>query len=70
MKRLNKALIKELIRCKLNAANAVVDSMPPEIAEEIRELGRLIVEGINECCNDIKTKNPSTTNKLNNIPIE
>jgi len=34
---MNEALIKELIKHKLNAADIIVNSLPPQISEEIQD---------------------------------
>ncbi|MCQ1529039.1 MULTISPECIES: hypothetical protein [Lutispora] len=70
---MNEALIKELIKYKLNAANAIVNSMPPKAAEEIRSFSRIIMEGIEEGCkamNEKNTLNSKKSNKLDKIDIE
>lgn len=64
---MNEALIKELIKCKLNAANAIVNSIPSNAAEEIKNFGRIILEGIEESCRDIKEKNKEKSKKSNNL---
>ncbi|MDD2492221.1 MAG: hypothetical protein PHV12_08550 [Bacteroidales bacterium] len=69
---MNEALIKELIKYKLNAANLIVNSLPHNVTEEIRGLGRIIIEGINEGCKDINQQNITNSKKsknLNNITI-
>lgn len=70
---MNEKLIKELIRCKLDAANTIIDHMPSEMSEEIRNVGRVILEGLNESLEGIKER-PScktgSSEKLNSIPVE
>lgn len=70
---MNEALIKELIKHKLNAVNTIVNSMPPNVAEEVRDFSRIIMEGIEEGCKAINEKNTSNSrksNKLDKIRIE
>lgn len=70
---MNEVLIKELIKCKLNAADRVINNLPPEISKEIKDLSRLILESINESCSERKENKeskPKASNKLENVPIE
>lgn len=66
-------LIKKLIKCKLNAAGAIIEHMPPELAKEIKNMGRAILEGLNESSLEMKEQGSGKTepsNKLNNVPVE
>ena len=70
---MNEALIKELIKHKLNAADIIVNSLPTQISEEIKNLGRVILDSVNESCNEMKekpTQKSKGSDKLDNIPIE
>ena len=70
---MNETLIKELIKYKLNAADAVLGSLPSEVSDEIRKLGRAVLDGLNEASKDINEKpaeKPKSAKKLEDIPIE
>lgn len=70
---MNETLIKELIKYKLNMADAALNSLPPEVSGEIKKLGRVVLEGLNEGCKAIKEKpapKVKDAEKLENIPIE
>jgi hypothetical protein len=70
---MNEALIKELIKYKLNAADTIVSSLPHEISGEIKKLGRTILASVNESCNAMKEQPASKakrSDKLDNVPIE
>ena len=70
---MNKALIKGLIKYKLNAADTIVNSLPPKISEEIKNFSRVILESVNESCNEMKEQAASKakrSDKVDNIPIE
>jgi len=69
----NEKLIKELIRLKLRAADAVLDQLPPELSEEIRSLGRIVVEALNEGVEGMeaaKGKEIKASGGINTIPVE
>jgi hypothetical protein len=70
---MNEALIKDIIKCKLKVADTIVGSLPPSISEEVRKLGRTILEGINESMDKTKEQAASTvkgSGKLENVHIE
>jgi hypothetical protein len=70
---MNEVLIKELIKLKLNAANKVVNNLPPKMSEEIKDFGRIVLEGVTESCNEIKAQpasKPKHPGKLENVTIE
>lgn len=70
---MNEVLIKELIKCKLNGLEKIVDSLPPEASGEIRKLGRIILAGINESCRGMEQQAASEakhSEQLNNVTIE
>ena len=70
---MNEALIKELIGLKLKAADAVLDTLPPRASEHIRNVGRIILEGLNEgCSKTVEKSEPKTgdSGKLKNVSIE
>lgn len=70
---MNEALIKNVIQLKLTAAGKILDQLPSEMSDSLKNLGKIILEGINESSQ--KTKNrPVNKNKsedkLNSIKIE
>ncbi len=70
---MNETLIKELVKYKLRAATAIVDHLPPELSGEIKELGRVLLESINEGFQEIKnhpSQESKPAKKLDDIPIE
>jgi hypothetical protein len=70
---MNEVLIKELVKFKLNAADALLDSMPSKVSEEIRSFGKVILESVNESCKEMKEKPPSKakpSSKIDNVVIE
>ncbi len=70
---MNETLIKHLVKYKLKAAGAIISHLPPKLSGEIMDLGRMILEGINECSQELKEQ-PSQESKpsdqLDNILIE
>lgn len=67
---MNETLIKELIKYKIRAANEIINSIPSGVADEIRKLGRIVLEGIEEGCKNLGDTKPEGKNKINNIVIE
>lgn len=66
---MNDALIKEVIKYKLAAVDKIINRMPPVISEELKALGKAVLEGINDGLQD-KNRNPKQNTKLNDIKIE
>lgn len=48
---MNRLLIKKLIKYKLNAADVIIDWIPLNKAKKIKDLGKIILEELNECSN-------------------
>lgn len=70
---MNEELTRQLIKLKLNAANSIISHLPPEISEEIKGLGRLIIMEANETLKALDKQPANKTkrdNKLDNIEIE
>lgn len=70
---MNEALIRELLKYKLNAADIIINSLPSKISGEIKNLGRVILESVNEGLNEMKEQPASEakrSDKLDNVPIE
>ncbi|SKA77865.1 hypothetical protein SAMN05443428_10275 [Caloramator quimbayensis] len=68
---MNETLIKKFIGYKLSTADKIINYLPLEVSKELRDLGRIILESLNENAQKIKEK-PSvkSKDKLNNITIE
>jgi hypothetical protein len=70
---MNELLVRNLIRYKLNAAEAIVERLPLEISKEIKALGRVILESLNEGSQEMKKqpdKETKPSNNLKNVIIE
>lgn len=70
---MNEKLIRELIRLKLRAAGIVLDQLPPELSGEIRSLGRIVVEALNEGVvgmDAAKGDKEKTAGGISSIPVE
>ncbi|KJS84741.1 MAG: hypothetical protein JM58_10500 [Peptococcaceae bacterium BICA1-8] len=70
---MNETLIKEIIKYKLNVAGTIIDHLPTIMSEEIKNLGRAVLEGVNESSQEIKeqqSKKAKSADKLENVPIE
>lgn len=70
---MNEALIKKLIKYKLDAASTIIDHLPPDMSEEIRSMGRVILENLNESVrgiNEQPSKKSKPLDKLSNVQIE
>ena len=70
---MNKKLLKQLIRFKLDAAGAVIEHMPWSLSKGVREFGVIILEALNERMQDIKEPYAGKENAsggINNIPVE
>jgi fumarate hydratase class II len=70
---MNKELIRKLVKCKLNLANELLKHLPPEMSEEIKNIGEIILESLNDTSREIKDqyqqKSGHSTN-LNSVPVE
>ena len=70
---MNETIIKEVIKFKLQAAETLVDCLPTKVSEEIKDLGRIILQSVNEnmnLINENSSKKSKQSDKLNDIPIE
>jgi len=67
---MNEALIKELIKYKIKTANDILNSMPPEMADEIRKIGRIVMEGIEEGIKSLENTKTEGKNHVKSIAIE
>lgn len=68
---MNEALIKRVIKLKLNAAETLANQLPREISKEFKDFSRIVLEAVNESYQEFKEKPKSlNSNKLNNISIE
>ena len=67
---MNETLIKELIKYKIKIANEIINLMPPNAADEIRKISRIVMEGIEEGCKNLGDTGYEGKNKINNIIIK
>lgn len=69
---MNKALIKNIIQFKLTTAEKILDRLPKEMSSNLRNLGALVLDNINEGTQQTKDETVSKTKSsvLNNIKIE
>lgn len=70
---MNETLIKEIIKCKLNIIESIIDSLPTKMAEEVKDLSRIVLEGANESFQEMKkqpAKKTKSENKLQSVSIE
>ncbi len=69
---MNEDLIRNIVKCKLWAAEKLMDHLPQEMSDSLRDLGRLILESINENCRELKGEptDKARPEGLNSIKIE
>jgi hypothetical protein len=70
---MNEMLIKNLIKYKLNIVESIIDTLPEKMSEDAKNLGKIILEGVNESFQEIKeqpVKKPKSEVKLENITID
>ncbi|MGE5630900.1 MAG: hypothetical protein ACM3TR_07360 [Caulobacteraceae bacterium] len=70
---MNEALIKKVIKYKMDIAGEIVDCLPLKVSEEIKNLGRIVIEGLNESFQEMKEQPPKKSgkpDKLNKVTIE
>lgn len=70
---MNEELLKELIKLKMYTACEILDFLPPKVSEEVKNLGRIVLEGINESTKEMKEQQgikSKPSDKLDNVPIE
>ncbi|MDF2889930.1 MAG: hypothetical protein K0R80_297 [Clostridia bacterium] len=70
---MNEEIIKNLVKYKLNLAEAILDSLPEKLSQDARKLGKLILDGVNESLQEMKEKpveKSKSSDKLENITIE
>jgi hypothetical protein len=70
---MDEELIRKLVKYKLNAAGTIVDRLPLKMSSELKDLGRVILESIDESAREIKERpgeKPKPSDHLDNVPIE
>lgn len=68
---MNEDMIRKLVRFKLSALHAMIDSMPEDLAEEIRGLGKVVLESVNEFEAEAELERKSGgKDELNSVTIE
>ena len=51
---MNETLVKNIVKYKLNAAEKLLDCLPSEISNSLKDLGRLMLKSINENSQELK----------------
>lgn len=78
---MNEVLIKKVIQYKLNVINTVVELLPANVADEVKNIRAIILESVNEAFQEKseaegstqktqKTKSTHTSAGINSISIE
>lgn len=70
---MNEALIKNIIKYKLTTADKILNQLPQEMSDNLRNLSKIILESINESSQEIKDEpvnKRKSKNGLENIEIE
>ena len=70
---MNEALIRSIIKYKLNIADSIINSLPTKISEDVKNLSKIVLESVNEGFEEIKKQSfekPKSENKLKNVSIE
>lgn len=70
---MNEELIKNIIKYKLTKADKILNRLPEEMSDNLRNLSKIILKSINESSQEIKdepVKKRETKNGLKNIEIE
>ena len=70
---MNETLIKELVKMKMNTAGKIIDRLPPDISEEIKDLRRVIMESVKENIQEEKARPPKEKGSykpVNHVIIE
>lgn len=70
---MNEALIKKLIKHKLDLVNSIIDSLPEKISQDAKDLRKVILDSVNESfaeAEDQSAKKSKAENKLENVTIE
>ena len=70
---MNETMIKNFISFKMNTADKIIDRLPPEMSQEIKNLRRVIMDSIIEKIHESELK-PQTKNEssksVNHVIIE
>lgn len=70
---MNEELIKNIIKYKLTKADKILNQLPEEMSDNLRNLSKIILKSINESSQEIKdepVKKREAKNGLKNIEIE
>lgn len=70
---MNEELVKTIVQYKLNFAEKILEKLTPEVSNNLRNLGKIILESVNESSQNIKDNSEckkKSTDILNNIKIE
>lgn len=70
---MNEALIKNIIKYKLTTADRILNQLPQEMSNNLRNLSKIVLKSINESSQEIKNepvKKREAKSGLKNIEIE
>ncbi len=70
---MNEALIKNIIKYKLATADRILNQLPQEMSNNLRNLSKIVLKSINESSQEIKNEpvnKKEAKNGLKNIEIE
>jgi hypothetical protein len=70
---MNEELVKKIIQYKLQAASKIVNRLPADMSNEMKDLGRIILDSLNEGFQEIKKlpeNKMKSKNVISNIRIE
>jgi hypothetical protein len=65
--------IKEIVRCHMKIAHALVECLPLGVSEGLNRLGRVIAEGIEQGLQELReqeSQRKDSSGKVNQVPIE
>jgi hypothetical protein len=70
---MNEMLIKNIIQYKLTATRKIINKLPADLSDEAKNLGRIVLESLNENFQEIKNQPENkikSKNVINNIKID
>ncbi|MBL4934486.1 hypothetical protein JK636_01790 [Clostridium sp. YIM B02515] len=70
---MNEALIKNIIKYKLTKADKILNQLPQEMSDNLRNLSKIVLKSINESSQEIKDEPVNKSKEkdgLKNIGIE
>ena len=70
---MNETKLKNLIKYKMNVVESIIDGLPAKMSEDVKNLSRIILEGVNESFQEQKEQpaaKSKSKDKLENVTIE